>query len=206
MQNTRQLILDILKRDGEVTVQDLSRELKLTSVTVRHHLEILRSQGYITEPEVQRTSTPGRPRYVYRLAQTAVDLFPNNYRGLASALLESVCTRAEPQQREALLEESAQRLVAQLGPLPENRTARLNTLVNRLRALGFEAEWQVDKDGQDHIIVCNCPYAAVSESCPEVCQIDRRMFEIATGAQLQPVTPKPPHVVCEYRLKWPESR
>ncbi len=204
MQNTRQLILEILRRDGEVTVQELSRELKLTSVTVRHHLEILRSQGYVTEPEVQRTSTPGRPRYVYRLAETAIDLFPNNYRGLASALLESVCLRTAPDQREAVLEESAHRLVAQLGPLPENRNARLNALASRLKALGFEIELAVDKDGREHITVCNCPYAAVSQSCPEVCQIDRRMFEIATGARLEPVQPKTQDVVCEYRLVWPE--
>lgn len=204
MQNTRQLILEILKRDGEVTVQDLSRELKLTSVTVRHHLEILRSQGYITEPEVQRSNTPGRPRYVYRLAQTAVDLFPNNYRGLASALLESVCSYAEPAQREALLEESAQRLVAQLGPLPENRVARLGTLMTRLKHLGFQAEWKIESEGNERIIVCNCPYAAVSQTCPEVCHIDQRMFELATGAKLEPIEPKSPDVVCEYRLIWPE--
>ena len=53
MQDTRQQILEILKRLGEVTVQDLSNELRLTSVTVRHHLEILRSEGYITEPEIR---------------------------------------------------------------------------------------------------------------------------------------------------------
>jgi len=204
MQNTRQLILDILKREGEVTVQELSQELGLTSVTVRHHLEILRSQGYVSEPEVQRTSTPGRPRFVYRLAQTAVDLFPNNYRGLASALLESVCVGTDPAQRDALLQESAQRLVNQIGSLPENRTARLKTLVMRLKRLGFDTEWKTDEEGNDHIVVCNCPYAAIHESCPEVCLIDRHMFELATGARIEPVTSHSNDVVCEYKLHWPE--
>jgi DeoR family suf operon transcriptional repressor len=90
MQDTRQQILEILKRLGEVTVQELSNELQLTSVTVRHHLEILRSEGYITEPEIRHSNRPGRPRYVYRLTSTAADLFPNNYSGLASALLDSI--------------------------------------------------------------------------------------------------------------------
>ncbi len=62
MQDTRQQILEIMKRLGEVTVQDLSTELGLTSVTVRHHLEILRSEGYISDPEIVRSSRPGRPR------------------------------------------------------------------------------------------------------------------------------------------------
>jgi len=124
MQDTRQQILEILKRDGEVTVQELSQELELTSVTVRHHLEILRSEGFITEPEIRRSSRPGRPRYVYRLTSTAADLFPNNYSGLAGALLDAVRLNLSPEQENAIFLQAAKSLAAGISDLPENQEKR----------------------------------------------------------------------------------
>ena len=38
MQATRQHILEILKQHGTATVEDLGKELRLTPVTIRHHL------------------------------------------------------------------------------------------------------------------------------------------------------------------------
>ena len=50
MQSTRERILNILKERGQATVDDLSQELGLTAVTVRHHLDILRGEGLIASP------------------------------------------------------------------------------------------------------------------------------------------------------------
>ena len=44
MQKTRRLILDYLKEHGQATVDELAEILGLNSVTVRHHLDILRRQ------------------------------------------------------------------------------------------------------------------------------------------------------------------
>ena len=83
MQETRERIIHILKTRGQATVDELSRELGLTSVTVRHHLEILRQEELIAPPEPLRRTGPGRPQHVYRLAGQASDLFPKNYDLLA---------------------------------------------------------------------------------------------------------------------------
>ena len=63
MQKTRESIVQILKKRGQATVDELSRELGLTSVTVRHHIEILRQEGVVDSPEPLRRSGPGRPRH-----------------------------------------------------------------------------------------------------------------------------------------------
>ncbi len=203
MQDTRQQILEILKRKGEVTVQELSRELTLTSVTVRHHLEILRSEGYITEPEVRRSCRPGRPRYVYRLTSTAADLFPTNYSGLANALLEALKNTIEPEKRKELLRDVGRQLAAGAGELPEEHEKRLNYVIAYIKQLGFVARWERDANGAYHIFVCNCPYHYVAQYHPETCLIDEVMLAELTGATLTRTEERASEdAFCRYQLVW----
>lgn len=203
MQDTRQQILEILKRKGEVTVQELSRELALTSVTVRHHLEILRSEGYITEPEVRRSSRPGRPRYVYRLTSTAADLFPTNYSGLANALLDALNSSLTPEEREDLLEMVGQQMASGVGELSRDHEKRLDQIIAYIKQLGFVARWERDAEGQYHILVCNCPYHYVAHAHPETCRIDEVMLTQLTGAKLlRSETRASEDAFCKYDLVW----
>ncbi len=203
MQDTRQQILEILKRKGEVTVQELSRELVLTSVTVRHHLEILRSEGYITDPEVRRSSRPGRPRYVYRLTSTAADLFPTNYSGLANALLDALNTSLTPEKRTELLETVGHQLAMGAGELPKDHEKRLDQIIAYIKQLGFVARWERDAGDQYHIFVCNCPYHYVAQTHPETCRIDEVMLSQLTGAKLiRSADRASEDAFCRYELVW----
>lgn len=183
MQDTRQQILEIMKRHGEVTVQELSTELALTSVTVRHHLEILRSEGFITDPEIRRSNKPGRPRYVYRLTSTAADLFPNNYSGLASALLGSIEECVAPEERDTILERAAQRIADRAGTLPEKPEERIESVVTFLNQQGYVSRWEKDTehDRRYKVYVSSCPYLHVSKMHHETCQIDRYMVQLLAG-------------------------
>jgi predicted ArsR family transcriptional regulator len=88
MQKTRQKILEYLKTHGEATVDDLGQALgNLTAVTVRHHLDVLRKQNLIGPPTIRHRSSPGRPKYIYRLTEKAESLFPKNLNTLADHLL-----------------------------------------------------------------------------------------------------------------------
>lgn len=187
MQDTRQQILEIMKRHGEVTVQELSNELGLTSVTVRHHLEILRSEGYISDPEVRRSNRPGRPRYVYRLTSTAADLFPNNYSGLASALLGTIEECMAPAERDALLERAAERIAERAGDLPNSPKDRVDSVVTFLNQQGYVSRWEEDADKEKRylIYVSSCPYYHVSQTHGETCQIDRHMVQLLAGVEAE---------------------
>ncbi len=52
MQDTRQQILEIMKRLGEVTVQDLSTELGLRQASLFVTTSRSCSEGYISDPEI----------------------------------------------------------------------------------------------------------------------------------------------------------
>jgi len=210
MQDTRQQILEIIKRHGEVTVQELSNELELTSVTVRHHLEILRSEGYISVPEVRRSSRPGRPRYVYHLTSTAADLFPNNYSGLASALLGSIDECMEPQQREVLLERAAERIAKRAGDLPSDPAQRIESVVTFMNQQGYVSRWEKDekKAGRYTIYISSCPYFHVSQTGGATCKIDLHLCQLLAGpnVEVQRVTNEAKQGgLCIYVLDWPEG-
>jgi predicted ArsR family transcriptional regulator len=210
MQDTRQQILEIIKRHGEVTVQELSTELGLTSVTVRHHLEILRSEGYISDPEVKRSSRPGRPRYVYHLTSTAADLFPNNYSGLASALLGSIEECMAPEERDALLDNAAERIAERAGDLPRNPEARVESVVTFLNQQGYVSRWERSREEEVSymIYVSSCPYFHVSQSHQDTCQIDLHMVQLLAGAES--VVERLSNAameggLCVYTLTWPAA-
>jgi len=210
MQDTRQQILEIMKRYGEVTVRKLSDELGLTSVTVRHHLEILRSEGYISIPEVLRSNRPGRPRYVYHLTSTAADLFPNNYSGLASALLGSIDQCVDPQQREALLSRAAARIAARAGDLPSNPAQRIESVVTFMNQQGYVSRWEQDskKASRFTIYISSCPYSHVSQTHSTTCQIDLQLCQLLAGpnVEVQRVANEAKQGgLCVYVLDWPEG-
>ena len=203
MQDTRQQILEIIKRDQEVTVQDLSQQLGLTSVTVRHHLEILRAEGYITEPEVQRSNRPGRPRYIYQLTSTAADLFPNNYSGLTNALLDALEERLPPQEYEDLLSDTARRMAEKAGRLPSDPRDRVERITDFLNRQGFVARWEEESDERFFITISNCPYHYVTQNHNEVCLIDDIILQSLAGGEL---TPKKREAheggLCRYEIVW----
>lgn len=203
MQDTRQQILEILKRRGEITVQELSEELELTSVTVRHHLEILRSEGYITDPEVRRSNRPGRPRYVYRLTSMAADLFPTNYSGLASALLDSLDENVEPETKDEVLEDTAHRLADGMDELPRDHSERLDAVIQYLKKLGFVSRWEKTEGGEYFFYTCNCPYHYVAQSHPETCKIDQFLLRELLNADLERVQGHASaDALCGYRVHW----
>lgn len=206
MQDTRQQILEILKRHGEVTVQELSQELELTSVTVRHHLEILRSEGYITEPEVRRSNRPGRPRYVYQLTSTAADLFPNNYSGLANALLDVLEECMMPDERENVLDETAKRMVAEAGNMPMRPDDRMSNAMAFLKKQGFVGRWHKDEEGRYFIYVSSCPYHYVAQSHIATCRIDERMIQLLTDGEIERIQGTAYQgSLCVYEVKWPTN-
>ena len=173
MQDTRKAILDYLKERGEATVDELAAVLELTSVTVRHHLDILRGDGLVADPAIRHRNTPGRPQYSYGLTPKASEHFPKNYCDFAAKLIEEVKASAEPGRVNVIFEGVAQRLaLAAPPPAPgEPLPARLDRTVACLNQQGYVARWETAEGGY-LLHTCNCPYEGLAESNPELCQMD----------------------------------
>ncbi len=179
MQKTREQIVHILKRRGRATVEELSRELGLTSVTIRHHLDVLLREGIVAAPEPFRRRGPGRPQYIYRLSPEASGLFPKNYDLLALELLKELSEALPPEEVDRILHRIAQRLADQAGIAEDaDLPTRLEATVRFLNEQGYMASAETDSDGRLLLHVANCPYEQVAQHRFEPCAIDRKLLSL----------------------------
>ncbi len=192
MQQTRRHILEILKEQKEATIDEIVVELsdrigKITAVTVRHHLEILRGDALVAAPTVRRRSAPGRPQYVYTLTERAADMFPNNYQGLASGLLDQLKTALPADKVDEILAGVAKEMVSAAMVPDAPIEIRLDHVVAFLNSNGYTAAWSRGRDG--HLLsVINCPYEQISCSNPDVCKMDKKLIEGLVGVPAERVT------------------
>ncbi len=185
MQDTRQQIMTILKERGRSTVEELSAALGLTAATVRHHLDILHQAGLVEMPETRRRTTPGRPQHIYILTEAAARHFPQNYAGLASAMLDQIQERLPSAEYEAFLDSIAEQMAGEFAPVPftESFETRLGRAVDFLNAKGFMARY-TQENNQYALQITNCPYRDVMRTHAQICKID-----LALITRLLSVTP-----------------
>ena len=186
MQATRERILHILKENEEATVDDLSQDLGLTPVTVRHHLDILRGEGLVAAPVVRRRKAPGRPQHVYALTDSASKFFPKRYDQLANLLLDEMQSMVSPAALDAMMAriggQMAEQFTVAEADCQDFRT-RISSLVDFLNERGYLASWE-DQDGNGYLIhVANCPFEKVSERHHEVCIADMTLLTHALGTR-----------------------
>ncbi len=182
MQSKRQQIIEILKVRGSATVEELSKELGITSVTVRHHIDVLRSDGLVSEPMVRHRSTSGRPLHTYSLTSRADDLFPKNYNSLVAQLLDEVKARFDAREVNVLFEGMTGRLLAD-APQPvdgDTVAERFDRAIQFLNQRGYFARWERTPEG---IVLhtCNCPYEGLAGKHPELCSMDINLIVGLTG-------------------------
>ena len=185
MQETRRYILDILRKRGQATVDDIVNDLRLqrggiTSVTVRHHLNVLQAENLITSPEQRRRNSPGRPQHIYALTDKAHASFPNNYQRLAQGLLQELQSRLPPEGVNVILEGVALQMAGEAGvpdlPIPD----KLNVVVDYLSDHGYDATWEQGSEG--YILhTCNCPYHVIAEHNTALCDMDMRLVASLLG-------------------------
>jgi len=181
-------MLDILKRQGQATVDDLVVQLharngkRITAVTVRHHLSVLQTEGLVIEVELRRRATPGRPQNIYALTDKARGMFPNYYPQLVTALLDQI-SRAMPEDGvNVLLDGVAEQFAAPLLPQLDGLSLcdRLDIVVGLLNERGYEAHWQ--REDQGYVLhTRNCPYHAVSMTTDALCTMDMRFISALVG-------------------------
>jgi predicted ArsR family transcriptional regulator len=188
MQHQRRKIIEILKERRQATVEELSKELNLSTVTVRHHLDVLRSEGMVSEPIARHRKSSGRPQFAYSLMPKANDLFPRRYDSLAQILLGEIKHQCDDRLANVIFEGAAARLAADAPHPAPNETleARAQKAVEFLNERGYVAHWERRPDGI-LIHTCNCPFDGLAENNPELCSMDLNLIDCLMGIRLQRV-------------------
>jgi predicted ArsR family transcriptional regulator len=188
MQATRERIMNILKERGQVTVDELSYDLGLTAVTVRHHIDILRGEGLVAAPVARRRKAPGRPKHVYALTEKASAMFPQRYSHLLSQILDEVRVRFSPGEVGQMMKRIGERMADQADLRATDFRARLAAAVEFLNSLGYMARWERGDDDDYLLYIVNCPYEQVSRQDHDICAMDVAMLTRLLGTAPRRIT------------------
>lgn len=182
---TRGKILLTLKKKGSMSVDGLSREVNITPMGIRQHLLVLERKGIVEY--VTKKHGVGRPGFLYRLTETADELFPKGYQDLALDILNDLETTDGKNKIDGIFRRRKERLAAELIP----HLKGMNTLSARVRAFSD----MLQKNGyiielEEHPTLFrlkqfNCPVLKVARRFKEVCDHDLQLYRELIGEEVR---------------------
>ncbi len=175
---SRALILRMIEEAGApLNVEDLTERTGLHANTVRGHLDILLATNVISR-EPHSTTSRGRPRWLY--AMTSGHTSP--YQQLAEVLASELSRIGDDTAARV-----ADLWANLLPPLhaAQNSDEAVAEAAAALEQLGFSTS--VNPSG-DAITVTDCPYSALVEANPVICDIHASLVARVFAQIGQPVT------------------
>lgn len=169
----RQRVLTQLSKLGPSSARELARTLRMSEANVRHHLRVLASDGRLVVLRV-RTEGRGRPEKVFGLSPA---LEGDNLAGLVDAILAEAGLSIK-------METLAKRLLNADEFAGQPVARQLALLVEKLNVMHYQSRWEAGANGP-RMLFGRCPYAAVIEKHPELCQMDVSLLGNALGKEVR---------------------
>ena len=166
MTTARKKVLTYFNKTRTASAREISRALKMSAATVRHHLRVLASDGRLEMVSVRVQDRRGRPQKVYSLPLSALG---DNLAALSDALLVEAGSGIR-------MEALAKRLVGESNSASQPLVNRLNLTVENLNQMNYHARWEAGSEGP-RIIFSHCPYASIIEKHPELCKMDEAILK-----------------------------
>jgi predicted ArsR family transcriptional regulator len=160
----------------------------MTSANIRHHLAILESNDIIEVVGQKKGEGRGRPVNVYSLSRRVLG---DNFDRLVDAMLSEWTCGVSQESRDGMLQAVARCLAfSEEEGKKEGEswgsTQRLSKAMKCLNEMHYQARWEAGTQGP-RIILGHCPYKAVIDSHPELCQIDAYLLSIRLGASVKQI-------------------
>ncbi len=171
----RHKVLAFLMKTRTASAREVSRALKMSAATVRHHLRVLTSDGRLEMTSVRAREGRGRPEKVYSIPRAALG---DNL----SVLSEALWIEAGSVKVEAL----AKRLAGESDFKNQIMSKRLNLIVEKLNQMNYHARWEAGAAGP-RIIFGHCPYAAILAKRPELCRMDAALLKELFGDEFEQI-------------------
>jgi predicted ArsR family transcriptional regulator len=173
MTTARQKVLAYLAKNRTASAREISRSLKMSTPTVRHHLRVMVADGRLEMESVRGREGRGRPEKMY---STPRKMLGDNL----SALSEALLTEAGPKLK---VEALAKRLAGDSDFASQPIAKRLNLVIEKLNQMNYHARWEAGAEGP-RIHFGHCPYAGVVEKHPELCEMDVSLLSTLVGRPL----------------------
>ncbi|MGB7542012.1 MAG: HTH domain-containing protein [Burkholderiales bacterium] len=181
----KQLLKLLLRDKSGLTVEELSKALKITRNAVRQHLAALDSNGLVAAGATRPSG--GRPHQLYALTEKGKEVFPRHYSWFAQLVVESI-------RRDEGAENLGKRLSAigadvgkQLRnqyPAPGTRKQKVEKLTEVMGQLGYDARNASASGGAAVIEADNCVFHNLAMKNPEICRFDLALLETFTDSRV----------------------
>ena len=206
--NSREAILEILRRHDGRSVDDLATALGLAGATVRRHLDVLLRDGHVSVSQVRGKT--GRPRYVFSLTEAGAELFGHHYVRITRRLLQEIAAltaeetagRQGEEIAELVFAKLSERLGAEYAPRVRGSTIeeRTRAVAALLEEEGFEFEIS-GEDGDLRLLGRGCPCRRLRGGLEGAgCGHDRELLATLIGSRVEADRDSdlPADFVCAY--------
>jgi predicted ArsR family transcriptional regulator len=177
---TKRRLLELMKRRGEITLDDAMEVIDRARPTLRDHLDQMGRDGLVARRSQKQGR--GRPSMCYRLTPRADRLFPQREGAVFADFLTYLEERGQGQLIEdffesfwdARLDEVERRLSTSLDAADAHQI--VGALEEVLREKGFMPEVDV-ADEQITVEACNCPFASLVNATELPCSSEACFYE-----------------------------
>ena len=174
-------LLDHIKREGTVSIDEAVEYTNLAKTTLREHFLQLERDGYIQRDYVR--SGPGRPSLQYHLTQQGNSLYPSYESDLVRELIEFLKKRGDSKTIELFFESFWNERLTKARDLMNDVSdsepeKRLEALMHMLEEEGFMPEFDLAKDEKSLTVkACNCPFSEVVKETQLPCKLEAMFYK-----------------------------
>jgi len=177
-------ILDVLRKQGMLTVTQLSDVLSVTGTAVRQRLTRLLAEGYIDRTAVRPER--GRPYHQYCLTTKGRRRSGQNFADLAIALWDEIRSIQDVEVRKGLMQRIASRLAdmyndqVQGADVGERLVALSELFADRRLPI------RIDDSGDLPVLSVEvCPYPEIADHDRSVCSMEKMLFAEILGESVR---------------------
>ncbi|MDQ8201677.1 transcriptional regulator [Pelagicoccus sp. SDUM812003] len=178
---TRTSLIEMLKRRGPLSSQDMAEVLGVSSMAIRQHMQELEQAGEVASEN--RSQGKGRPTKFWKLTERANRHFPDRHRDLMVDLLGNVKAVLGPDALDKVLDERGQHQAS----CYREKLAGISDLKQRIEGLaklrseeGYMAE-VMEEEGAFLLVENHCPICAAARSCSGLCDRELQVFRSVLG-------------------------
>lgn len=174
---TKDAMIKLLKKRGQMSVDNIRKELHITQMAIRQHLRSLEKKGLVEY--IEEKQSIGRPTFLYRLTDKANDLFPkpyhnfviNTFKDIEKNMGRNMIDNIFRWRKERLLKEREEALADK-----KSVHDKVHTLKDILESEGYLADLE-EIDNSYRLKQFNCPTSEIGLDFKEACNYELELYK-----------------------------
>lgn len=181
---TREKIMMLLKKQGPMPIEGISKELNITSMGIRQHLLSLERKGLIDY--VTKKQGIGRPAFLYRLTDKAKNLFPKSYHIFMLDTLRDIKKNDGRDKIDEIFKWRKMRLLDDTKDVFSDKDLyeKIFVFMDYLESKGYLVELD-ENDNYYTLKEFNCPILLVAIEFNEACKHELQLYKDILGSEVK---------------------